>query len=374
MLVGVFERFTDRARRVLVLAQEEARLLGHDFIGTEHILLGLIREGDGVAAKALEGLGIHLNGARHEVLNTVEPSGRASAGSPPFTPRAKKVLELSLREALQLGHNYIGTEHLLLGLIREGDGVALQVLDTLGVDVGRLRQQVVASLGGRPSPEAAEPGKVNADEFGQPAGVWRSYTSLTAPSGWRGVVARWTGVAPGPGLAGVMPAALILGVPALLWTLAVRGATRRSWRVSLSAALPLAAVDVATSAGVRRGLTPTVSAPRLLHHQTSPVLASAVCSFCSTETLDVVAGPGVFICWSCVADAAEVLAGRIVDDSPPRLAVVGSDQHGTPCSFCGKLPSLELSVVTASGQGGGGRICRECVELCGEIIARRRAD
>lgn len=156
MLVGVFERFTDRARRVLVLAQEEARLLGHSFIGTEHILLGLIHEGDGVAAKALEVLEIHLEAVRREVEKTVGASGQAPAGSPPFTPRAKKVLELSLREALQFGHNYIGTEHMLLGLIREGEGVAAQVLTTLGADLARVRQQVIVLLGGQASPEAIE--------------------------------------------------------------------------------------------------------------------------------------------------------------------------------------------------------------------------
>ncbi|MHB1851636.1 MAG: Clp protease N-terminal domain-containing protein, partial [Acidimicrobiales bacterium] len=159
MLVGVFERFTDRSRRVLVLAQEEARLLGHSFIGTEHILLGLIHEGDGVAAKALEALEIHSEAVRREVEKTVGlvgPSGQAPVGSPPFTPRAKRVLELSLREALQLGHNYIGTEHMLLGLIREGEGVAAQVLTTLGADLARVRQQVIVLLGGQASPEAIE--------------------------------------------------------------------------------------------------------------------------------------------------------------------------------------------------------------------------
>ena len=124
----MFERFTDRARRVLVLAQEEARLLNHSFIGTEHILLGLIHEGEGVAAKALESLGISLEAVREKVEETIGLAGTAPTGSPPFTPRAKKVLELSLREALQLGHSYIGTEHMLLGLVREGEGVAATVL------------------------------------------------------------------------------------------------------------------------------------------------------------------------------------------------------------------------------------------------------
>jgi ATP-dependent Clp protease ATP-binding subunit ClpC len=144
----VFERFTDRARRVLVLAQEEARLLNHSFIGTEHILLGLIHEGEGVAAKALEQLGVSLEAVREKVEETIGLSGSSPTGSPPFTPRAKKVLELSLREALQLGHNYIGTEHMLLGLVREGEGVAAQVLISLGADLAKVRQQVIQLLSG----------------------------------------------------------------------------------------------------------------------------------------------------------------------------------------------------------------------------------
>jgi ATP-dependent Clp protease ATP-binding subunit ClpC len=130
----MFERFTDRARRVLVLAQEEARQLNHSFIGTEHILLGLIHEGEGVAAKVMESLGVTLEEVRARVDEMIGPAGAAAIASPPFTPRAKKVLELSLREALQLGHNYIGTEHLLLGIVREGEGVAAQVLVSLGAD------------------------------------------------------------------------------------------------------------------------------------------------------------------------------------------------------------------------------------------------
>ena len=144
----MFERFTDRARRVVVLAQEEARLLNHNYIGTEHILLGLIHEGEGVAAKALESLGISLEAVRAQVEEIIGHGGQAPAGHIPFTPRAKKVLELSLREALQLGHNYIGTEHILLGLIREGEGVAAQVLVKLGADLSRVRQQVIQLLSG----------------------------------------------------------------------------------------------------------------------------------------------------------------------------------------------------------------------------------
>ncbi|MCU4186973.1 ATP-dependent Clp protease ATP-binding subunit [Acidiferrimicrobium sp. IK] len=170
----MFERFTDRARRVLVLAQEEARLLNHNFIGTEHILLGLIHEGEGVAAKALESLGISLEAVREKVEETIGPAGSSTTGSPPFTPRAKKVLELSLREALQLGHNYIGTEHMLLGLVREGEGVAAQVLVSLGADLSRVRQQVIQLLSGYQSPsggkEGAAPGAGTATSPETPTG------------------------------------------------------------------------------------------------------------------------------------------------------------------------------------------------------------
>src|SRR5512143_277758 len=144
----MFERFTDRARRVVVLAQEEARLLNHSYIGTEHILLGLIHEGEGVAAKAMESLGISLEAVRSQVEEIIGQGGSSPSGHIPLTPRAKKVLALSLREALQLGHNYIGTEHILLGLIREGEGVAAQVLVKLGADLSRVRQQVIQLLSG----------------------------------------------------------------------------------------------------------------------------------------------------------------------------------------------------------------------------------
>ncbi|HEX9993493.1 MAG TPA: ATP-dependent Clp protease ATP-binding subunit [Acidimicrobiales bacterium] len=152
----MFERFTDRARRVVVLAQEEARLLNHNYIGTEHILLGLIHEGEGVAAKALESLGISLEAVRSQVEDIIGQGGSSPSGHIPFTPRAKKVLELSLREALQLGHNYIGTEHILLGLIREGEGVAAQVLVKLGADLSRVRQQVIQLLSGYQGPGSQE--------------------------------------------------------------------------------------------------------------------------------------------------------------------------------------------------------------------------
>ena len=159
----MFERFTDRARRVVVLAQEEARMLNHNYIGTEHILLGLIHEGEGVAAKALESLNISLEAVRQQVEEIIGQGQAAPTGHIPFTPRAKKVLELSLREALQLGHNYIGTEHILLGLIREGEGVAAQVLQKLGADLNRVRQTVIQLLsgytGGKGEQASSSPGE-----------------------------------------------------------------------------------------------------------------------------------------------------------------------------------------------------------------------
>jgi prophage maintenance system killer protein len=146
-----FQRYTDRARQVVVLAQEEARTLNHNYIGTEHILLALIHEGEGVGAKALESLGISLQGVRRQVKEIIGQGQQAPSGPIPFTPRARKVLELSLGEALRLGHNYVGTEHILLALIREGEGVAAKVLVRLDADQNRVRQQVIQLLAGRQS-------------------------------------------------------------------------------------------------------------------------------------------------------------------------------------------------------------------------------
>lgn len=143
----MFERFTEKAIKVIMLAQEEARRLGHNFVGTEQILLGLIGEGTGVAAKVLRSMGVNLKDARIEVEKIIGRGSGFVAVEIPFTPRAKRVLELSLEEARQLGHNYIGTEHLLLGLIREGEGVAARVLENLGVDLSKVRTQVIRMLG-----------------------------------------------------------------------------------------------------------------------------------------------------------------------------------------------------------------------------------
>jgi ATP-dependent Clp protease ATP-binding subunit ClpA len=177
----MFERFTDRARRVVVLGQEEARLLNHDYIGTEHLLLGLIHEGEGVAALALESLGIRLEAVRSQVEEIIGQgqSEAASSGHIPFTPRAKKVLELSLRESQQLGHNYIGTEHILLGLIREGQGVAAQVLVKLGADLSRVRQQVIQLLSGYAG------GKEAAAQAGEQAGARTRLVRMTVPDDLR---------------------------------------------------------------------------------------------------------------------------------------------------------------------------------------------
>ena len=159
----MFERFTDRARRAVDLAQDEARALNHNYIGTEHILLGLIGEGEGVAAQALQALGISLDAVRQQVERIIGQGQEAPSEHIPFTPRAKKVLELSLREAKQLGHNYIGTEHILLGMLREGDGVAAQVLVKLGADQNRVRQQVIQLLHGSQQPQTMPAGA----RFGQ---------------------------------------------------------------------------------------------------------------------------------------------------------------------------------------------------------------
>jgi ATP-dependent Clp protease ATP-binding subunit ClpA len=167
----MFERFTDRARRSLFLSQEEARLLNHNYVGTEHLLLGLVSEGQGVAAKALESLGISLEAVRAQVEESIGQGQSAPTGHISFTPGAKKVLELSLREATQLGHNYIGTEHLLLGLIREGEGVAAQVLAKLGADRPRVRQQVIQLLTGYAG--------------GMEAGAWTQLVRMTVPEDLR---------------------------------------------------------------------------------------------------------------------------------------------------------------------------------------------
>ncbi len=191
----MFERFTDRARRVVVLAQEEARMLNHGYIGTEHLLLGLIHEGEGVAAKALEAMGFSLDAVRQQVEAIIGRGPEPASGHIPFTPRAKRVLELSLRESGQLGHNYIGTEHILLGLLREGEGVAAQVLVKLGADLNRVRQQVIQLLRG----SAGEGGKEGTPwrARGMRAGVVDDVIArIDALDGRLAALERWVGMGP----------------------------------------------------------------------------------------------------------------------------------------------------------------------------------
>src|ERR1700685_1302201 len=201
----MFERFTDRARNVVVLAQQEARLLKHNYIGTEHILLGLVRESDGLAAKALEALGIGLDAVREQVEEIIGRGQKSPSGHIPFTPRAKKVLELSLREALQFGHNYIGTEHILLGLIREGDGVAAQVLVRLGGDLSAVRQQVIRLLRENPTTDelprvaqarAAQAAQAQAAQAAQAQTAQAQAARLAESAGEAGIASRAGGAVP----------------------------------------------------------------------------------------------------------------------------------------------------------------------------------
>ena len=186
----MFERFTDRARRVVVLAQEEARMLNHAHIGTEHLLLGLVHEGQGVAARALEALGISLEGVRREVQETIGRGERPPSGHIPFTPRAKKVLELSLRESNELGHGYIGTEHILLGLLREGEGVAAQVLVKMGTDLNRVRQQVIELLHRRSEERPPSWRRARAQPAGDIPGLLEALDQRLE------AVERWVGIRP----------------------------------------------------------------------------------------------------------------------------------------------------------------------------------
>ncbi|MGH9105274.1 MAG: Clp protease N-terminal domain-containing protein [Acidimicrobiales bacterium] len=186
----MFERFTDRARKALVRAQEEARLLGHNFIGTEHILLGVLHDGDDLASHVLASMGIDFVSVQAKVRETVGPTASGPQGNPPFTPRAKKVLELSLREALQLGHNYIGTEHMLLGLLSEGEGVAVQALTSLGADLASVRSRIVDAVGvssARASGHQDLPSFEGFQPTGSPAPRCRCGAALAEFGRWRTV-------------------------------------------------------------------------------------------------------------------------------------------------------------------------------------------
>jgi ATP-dependent Clp protease ATP-binding subunit ClpC len=192
----MFEKFTDRAREVVVLAQEEARMFNHDYVGTEHILLGLIHAGEGVATKTLESLGISLEAVRQQVEEIIGQGQQAPSGHIPFTPRAKKVFELSLREALHFGHDYIGTEHILLGLIREGEGVAAQVLVKLGADLNRVRQQIIQLLSGYAEPQkGSAPSQAAPATFGLLDQVGRNLTNEARAGRLDPVIGRQTQIA-----------------------------------------------------------------------------------------------------------------------------------------------------------------------------------
>ena len=192
----MFERFTDRARRVVVLAQEEARMLDHNYIGTEHLLLGLIHEGEGIAAKALEAMGISLDAVRQQVEVVIGRGQHAPSGHIPFTPRAKRVLELSQRESDQLGHHSIGTEHILLGLVREGDGVAAQVLVKLGADLNQLRQQVIQILQGSTVEGAGERGMRRRPRTMRAGAIEDIAARIDATDQRLAAIERWVGMGP----------------------------------------------------------------------------------------------------------------------------------------------------------------------------------
>jgi ATP-dependent Clp protease ATP-binding subunit ClpC len=195
----MFERFTDRARRVVVLAQEEARLLDHNYIGTEHLLLGLLREGQGVAAEALEALGVDLAEVRSRVEGMIGRGQHEQSGHIPFTPRAKKVLEMSLREAMNLGHDDIGTEHILLGLAREGQGVAAQVLNDMGAGASRIAGKVteLAGTAGERPAEQQVPIRI----LGSPAQLREIVSRLDAIDRRLAAIERHLGIGEPPGAA-----------------------------------------------------------------------------------------------------------------------------------------------------------------------------
>ncbi|HEX3623032.1 MAG TPA: Clp protease N-terminal domain-containing protein [Acidimicrobiales bacterium] len=307
MLGTMFERFTDRARRVVVLAQEEARLLGHNYIGTEHILLGLIAEQEGLAAKVLDRLGISLQAVRAKVEAIIGQGGATPSGHIPFTPRSKKVLELALREALNLGHNYIGTEHILLGLIREGEGVGAQVLVGLGADLSRVREEVIQLLSGHRSLAGGRQGPAGFG-FGRP---------LETPAAARaGVEARRRA-----GGAAVGSQHYLLGLLQDENSLAAKalselGVTREAVEAKLSALEPTGTTDeTPEQAGARRiGLR--VEGGRLMLEIDDPALAASLAEAMADRELTVIKGTdpeavGFPNVWSAVSRTVEDVTRRL---------------------------------------------------------------
>lgn len=188
----MFERFTDRARRVVVLAQENARMMSHNYIGSEHILLGLLDEAEGVGAKVLASLNADSDEVREHVLAIIGQGAQTPSGHIPFTPRAKRIFELSLREALQLGHPYIGTEHILLGLIREGEGVGAQVLGKMGIELNRVRQTTIQLLSSYITGVTPEPGEILANADGLQLAEAKDMMPSQLPEMWREIAERST--------------------------------------------------------------------------------------------------------------------------------------------------------------------------------------
>jgi ATP-dependent Clp protease ATP-binding subunit ClpC len=258
----MFERFTDRARRVVVFAQEEALRLNHNYIGTEHVLLGLIREEEGVAARALVSLGVSLDETRDKIEEVIGRGQDAPGGHVPFTPRAKKVLELALREALTLGHNYIGTEHILLGLIREGEGVAAQVLVHFGTDLRQVRNAVIRLIEG--SPQGASE-RTPAEAVNESLAVENQHLRALVDR-LRAALSRHAPDEPGP---------------------SADDPVRKP---------PLAPVE-----------------PPSAESAYSPLLKCSFCGLGHDQVVKLIAGPQVYICDQCIGLCTELLA----EDPPP---------------------------------------------------------
>jgi ATP-dependent Clp protease ATP-binding subunit ClpC len=311
----MFERFTERARRVVVLAQEEARLLGHDYIGTEHILLGLVHEKAGVAGRVLERLGISVDAVRAKVEGIIGKGEGAPSGHIPFTPRSKKVLELSLREALNLGHNYIGTEHILLGLVREGEGVGAQVLVDLGAELTRVRQEVIQQLSGYRSGGAGWPSG--------PVGPTRSReTPAVAKAGLE--ARRLAGGAPIGSqhyLLGLLQDENSLAAKALIDL----GLTREAVEAKLAELAPTGTSDETPEEAGARRMGVWIEGTRLMVELDDAALAAPLGKAMVDRTMNVVRGtdpeavgfPGL---WSAIARTVDDLTRRLARSEPAQAA------------------------------------------------------
>jgi ATP-dependent Clp protease ATP-binding subunit ClpC len=330
----MFERFTNRARHVVVLAQEEARRLQHNYIGTEHVLLGLLGEPDGPAGRALEGLGMSLEATRHEVTAIIGTGTAAPSGHIPFTPRAKKTLELSLREALQLQHNYIGTEHILLGLIREGEGVAAQIL-TKHADLTAIRVAVLDLLPAA-SAEATRarrwlrrPPAAGPDEAGVPAGQTVMNTTPAADT-TLSEAARLAGSRP-VGSHHLLLAALADPDTAAARALAALGVDLNQARETLRSADITGTSDEPPEEAGRRQMVIQVTGERLTLEATDPVITEA--GRAALQALGDQASPPGTIRGDLPACAGLSTAWQALHDSLhsiQRRAALPADSPGTP--------------------------------------------